>query len=201
MAEITIPIVLQLIQTVALLVGIIYYITIMRNQQRTRELTLESQELTRKAQEQALETRETQLFMNIFNTYSSGEFIEAFSRCLRWNYENFDDFMKKYGWLQKPYEEINWDDVRDFNILVQWYEGLGFLVKRGLISSELVFGIMYGTIAQFWLRFEPLIFEMRERWKSEVLEDIEFLYTEMKRLRDEYETLGPTDEVIRRSIQ
>ena len=185
MVEITYQMVLSTLQTVGLLVGITYYLFIMRNSQRNQELTL-------KAQEQALETRETQLFMNIFNTYSSGDFIEAHTRCIQWNYKDFDDFMKKYGWLQKPYEDINWDDVRYFNILVQWYEGLGFLVRRGLISSELVFGIMYGTIAQFWGRFEPLILEMRERWKSDVLQDIEYLYQEIQRLRDESGTLGPT---------
>jgi hypothetical protein len=65
MVEITLPIVLQIVQTVGILVGIVYYITIMRSQQRTRELALESQELTRKAQEQTLETRQTQLFMQI----------------------------------------------------------------------------------------------------------------------------------------
>jgi hypothetical protein len=49
MVEITLPIILQLLQTAGILVGIIYYITIMRNTQKTRELTLQSQELTHKA--------------------------------------------------------------------------------------------------------------------------------------------------------
>lgn len=63
MADITYQMVLSTIQTVSLVVGVIYYITIMRNSQRTRELTLESQELARKAQEHALETRQAQMFM------------------------------------------------------------------------------------------------------------------------------------------
>jgi hypothetical protein len=40
MVEITLPIVLQILQTVGILVGIIYYITIMRNQSRARQLQI-----------------------------------------------------------------------------------------------------------------------------------------------------------------
>ena len=72
MVEITYQMALSTLQTIGLLVGIAYYLIIMRNSQRNQELAL-------KAQEHALETRETQLFMNIFNTYSSGDFIEAHS--------------------------------------------------------------------------------------------------------------------------
>ena len=72
MAEITYQMVLSTIQTIALVVGIVYYLTIMRNAQKTRELTLQSQELTRKAQEQSLETREAQLFMQFNSPVLSG---------------------------------------------------------------------------------------------------------------------------------
>ena len=65
MAEITYQMVLSTIQTVGLLVGIFYYVTTLRNAQKTRELTLQSMELTRKAQEQAVETRQAQLYNNI----------------------------------------------------------------------------------------------------------------------------------------
>jgi hypothetical protein len=60
MVEITLPITLQIIQTLSLIIGIAYYLTIMRNSQKTRELTLN-------AQEQALETRQAQLFMQLAN--------------------------------------------------------------------------------------------------------------------------------------
>jgi preprotein translocase subunit YajC len=56
MVEVTYQMVLSTIQTIALIVGIAYYMTISRKQQRTRELALESQEQAWKAQENALET-------------------------------------------------------------------------------------------------------------------------------------------------
>jgi uncharacterized membrane-anchored protein YhcB (DUF1043 family) len=66
MVEITLPIALQIIQTVSLVVGIIYYLIIMRNSQKTRELALN-------AQEQALETRQTQLFMDVYKSHTTKE--------------------------------------------------------------------------------------------------------------------------------
>jgi hypothetical protein len=64
MVDLTYQMVLSTIQTVGILVGIIYYLTIMRNTQKTRELTL-------KAQEQALETRQAQLFMQWYNSFAA----------------------------------------------------------------------------------------------------------------------------------
>ena len=81
MVDVSYQMVLSTLQTIALIVGIFYYLTIMRNQQKTRELslqaqelTLESQELTRKAQEQAVETRQAALFMSIYETFRTPEF-------------------------------------------------------------------------------------------------------------------------------
>jgi uncharacterized membrane-anchored protein YhcB (DUF1043 family) len=52
MVEITYQMVLSTLQTIALIVGIAYYLIIMRNSQRNQALAL-------RAQEQALETRST----------------------------------------------------------------------------------------------------------------------------------------------
>jgi hypothetical protein len=78
MVELTLPIMLQILQTAGIFVGIVYYITIMRNAQRTRQLTLESQELARKAQEHMLETRQAQMFMQIYSeSHNDPSFIDA----------------------------------------------------------------------------------------------------------------------------
>ena len=46
MVEITLPIMLQIVQTVGILVGIIYYITNMRNQNRSRQIQIISSIVT-----------------------------------------------------------------------------------------------------------------------------------------------------------
>ena len=52
--------VLSTLRTIALIVGIVYYIISLRNTRRTQEVTLE--------------TRQTHLFMEIYKTYASKEF-------------------------------------------------------------------------------------------------------------------------------
>jgi hypothetical protein len=58
--QVTFQTLFQFLQTVGILVGVFYYIMTIKANQRNQELTL-------KAQEQALETRQTQIFMQIYN--------------------------------------------------------------------------------------------------------------------------------------
>ena len=44
MAEITISLILQIVQTVGIIIGIIYYISVMRANQKSQERTLYAQE-------------------------------------------------------------------------------------------------------------------------------------------------------------
>jgi hypothetical protein len=156
MVEITLPIVLQLIQTVALLVGIIYYLTIMRNQQRTRELTLESQELTRKAQEQAKETRQAQLLMQLYETYRSSEFRIIMEEIINQEWTDFDDFWEKYGSLNNPVQWSKWGSV------AAYFSGIGVLLKEGLIDVKLVDELISNLAFVAWYRMEPIIKEWRK---------------------------------------
>ena len=53
-----------------LIVSILYYSSILNNANKTRELQL-------KTQEQAEETRQTQLFMKIYERFESKEFLQS----------------------------------------------------------------------------------------------------------------------------
>ena len=171
MIEVTYQMVLNTIQTIALVVGIIYYLTIMRNAQKTRELTLRSQE-------NATETRQAQLFMNIYDTYSSKQYQKDRERMFMiWEYEDYDDFFRKYGPDVAPDEHAIWD------MFCSHFEGIAVLVKRGLIDSELVYDLMYSSIIFFWEKFETVLLGLRERHGPRAWEDLEYLYNEMKRLQ------------------
>ena len=76
MAEITYQMVLSTLQTVGLLVGIVYYITIMRNSDKARKLQI-AQRLY-----QQLQNEEKQL---------------AQLDLLEMEWKDFDDFYSKYG--------------------------------------------------------------------------------------------------------
>jgi hypothetical protein len=147
MVEITLPIMLQIVQTVGILVGIIYYITIMRNQQRTRELTLESQELARKAQEQALETRKVQLFMQIYQDMNSTENLRIYSELSMWVRLNGVGLLVKDGHidvgsvhdLMRQTILTQWEKWRDIIIRIrEEYNMVGFCEGFEYLANEMV---------------------------------------------------------------
>ena len=156
MVEITYQMVLSTLQTLALIVGIAYYLFIMRNSQRTRELALKAQELTLKAQEQALETRQAQLFMNIYTQVYDLEFWNHFREVReQWEWEDYDDYYEKYRLVP---EKSN-----IFSAVGSYFEGIGVLVKRNLIDVTFVDDLISGPLMSMWQKFEPVILEERRR--------------------------------------
>ena len=96
MVEITYQMMLSTLQTVGLLVGIAYYITIMRNAQKTRELTL-------KSQEHATETRQAQLSMQLVNGWSQPHLVEARAFYQNLGPTSYDEYTKLW---QNPETEM-----------------------------------------------------------------------------------------------
>jgi hypothetical protein len=183
MVEITYQMVLSTLQTIALIVGIVYYLIIMRNSQRTRELTLESQELARKAQEQARETRQVQMFMQIYNeSHNDPSFIEAIQKVQEFDIYTYEEWNK----IQE-----NEDNRKAFSRVGFFYEGVGVLVKEGYVSIRLVALLMTIMTRQWWERiYKPWIEEGREkskfkRWMSES----EYLYDELMKYIEEHPEL------------
>jgi hypothetical protein len=127
------------------------------------------------------ETRQAQLFMQIFDRLNQqetrkqiGEFIYV------WEWKDFDDFWDKYG------PERNIKDWASFNSFSMYYEGLGVMIKRGLIEPTIVDDVMSGEIIRVWEKFEPVVREWRKRqnW-PQLLEWNEYLYNEIKPIAEE----------------
>ena len=146
---------LQIVQTVALIVGIVYYISIMRNQQKTRELTLESQELTRKAQEHAVETRQAQLAMQVVNQWIQPSMFESRAFYTSLQVKDLEHFLEIW---EKP----------ETNKLVRTWggycEGMGVLVRQGYLDIKIIAHLMGGVVKSDWERIGHIIPEWRERW-------------------------------------
>lgn len=156
MVDVTYQMVLSTFQTVALLVGIVYYITIMRNQQKTRDLTL-------KAQEQTLRTRESQLFMNIYNqSFANPQFLNAV-RIIHLKspeIKSTTDFMTAYDYYNPKPDDPAF--VEAYNYVGSFYEGLGVFVKEGLIDIRLIALTMTGMTRSTWEVVGPYLDELRE---------------------------------------
>ena len=183
MVEITLPIVLQIVQTVGILVGIVYYITIMRNQQRTRELALESQE-------QTLETRQTQLFMQIYQQLNSEESHKTMMELYNLEIRDYDEYLQKYDSSVNPTHYGKRAHI--------WFSfnTIGELLRMGIIELELLLRLQLDfTVIIMWEKWEDIIRATREREAiPDVWEGFEYLHDEMKKFRSSRgypEIIGP----------
>jgi hypothetical protein len=170
MVEITYQMVLSTLQTIALIVGIVYYLIIMKNSQR-------NQELARKAQEQALETRQAQLFMNIYTRANEVDFWENYIEIRQWEWESFEEYNEKY--VLRPEMRAKFNSVGTF------FEGMGVMVKRHHIDVTVVDDLLSGPIMSLWQKFEPMILENRKRRNMPThWEWFEYLYEEVRKVSE-----------------
>ncbi len=168
MVEITYQMALSTIQTMSLVVGIIYYLTIMRNSQRNQQHTLE--------------TRQAQMFMQIYNQTNEPSFIKAWqvvSNSAQW--DSFEDWDK---WRSDP------ENYNASHRLGMFYEGLGVLVKENYVPIRLIALLMTGMTRDFWERHILMIDEARERLNyPRFLSESEYLYDELMKYVEEHPEL------------
>jgi hypothetical protein len=142
---------------------------------------LKTQELALKAQQQTLETRQSQLFMEVYKTDESNEFQTNWWEIFgNWEWKDLDDFLEKYG----PYSGNSIPYGKLMSIFSH-YEGMSVLMKRGLLSPDLVYDLKYDSVIMFWDKFSPIVLWWRKRYNApQMFGTIEWLYSEMKRIRE-----------------
>jgi len=138
-----------------ILVASIYYTLTVRNQTRTRQ---------------------AQLFMQIYSVFHTEEFQDNFSDILSWKWNDYDDFLEKYG------PKTNKKAWRALGSVAGYYEGIGLMVNKKLIDISLVENLMATHIIYFWEKTSTLSIELRRALKSPQI-DVwkEYLYNEIKK--------------------
>jgi len=167
---------LSIVRDIVTILGVVggftYYVMTVRASQKTQQLTLKAQELTQKTQEQALETRQAQLFMYIYDKWSSREYIDVRNEYATWEWTDYDDFMQKYG--------NNVEASAIFSQAATMFEGIGVLIKRKLIDPSMVDDLMSGATLMGWEEFGSVVKERRVREnKPYYFEFWEYLYDEV----------------------
>jgi hypothetical protein len=171
MVEITYQMVLSTLQTIGILVGIAYYLIIMRNSQR-------NQELTRKAQEQALETRQLQIYHSVFQPAQIREWMFSYVDVVyNQEWEDYEDFMKKYGPKTNPEAYTSVVQV------IELWQMIGMYVENNALDIEIVNKHSGRAAMRVWEKLEPFIRGFRV-WTNNPLHwhSFEHLYEEMKKL-------------------
>ena len=158
MVELTIPLMLDVIRTTGIIVGIIYYLSILRNQQKSRMI-----EMATRRSEQSL-NYEYQKMVRDLRPMQSG-----------WNTP--EEFHKIYNYRDTP--ELSLSRVVVQNNLNHW----GFLFREGIIDEDFI-DRLYNPwhIIQFWESFSPIILNTRnEMGNTKLCKDLEYLYEAMKK--------------------
>jgi len=171
-------VVITLLQTISIMVGIGYYILNIQNNQRNQKMALKNQELALKAQEHATETRQLDIYMKWQQMRTNLEWMKSYTEVANMEWENFEDFARKYSHTENPENA-----AKRFGVWGYW-DGLGYLLSRGVMDSETMFDMTGNASIAFWTKFESIINGFREvDGRPETWQWFEYLALEMRKVR------------------
>ena len=162
---VTIEQVIYIVPILALTTSILYYALNLRASNKTQQLQLE--------------TRQTQLFMNLYETYRSPEFRKVQMKIQTLEYTDFRDFWSKYGRDSNPDFWAEWFSVAAF------YNGIGVLVRRNMLDINLVEELLSNIVIHSWEMMGDIILEWRKvivtdmERRYDMLHGFEYLYNEI----------------------
>jgi hypothetical protein len=153
--------------------SVLYYTMVLRNANKT--------------QQQQLETRQAQLFMELYREYRDPEFRKMFTEVsTQFTWEDDADFRRKYS------PEGNVDNYTIYSSVMSYFEGIGVLVKRGLIGIEIVYDLLALQIKSIWEKNREITYASREYLGMPTLwDDLEYLYDELMKYIEEHPELAP----------
>jgi len=153
--------------------SIIYYAYILNNANKTRELQL-------KAQQQAEETRQTQLYMNLWSKWDSEDFMKHYLKILSWEFNGYEEWSTKYGLSGDR------DDLLSYGLVETFFEGIGVLVHRGFLDLTMVEDFMSSELETYWLKMKPVAEGIRRTLYPTWSEYTEYLYNEVMKIRRQH---------------
>jgi hypothetical protein len=115
----------------------------------------------------ANKTREAQLFMQIYDKWSDPDMLSSFEIVSATELSSIEDFLE----TRKTNKEFH----KAMQKIVGFYEGLGVLVKEGLLDIRLVALLMTGSTLGFWRKIEPHAERVREMLGPRVWIETEYL--------------------------
>jgi hypothetical protein len=159
------------ISILGLTASITYYAIILNNANKT--------------QQQQLETRQAQLFMQIYGKWNEASFSKHYTYLiygLKWsNYQEFKELIL---------DNIeNWESMAN---VIRFFEGLGVLLSEGLVDMRLIALTMATDIITYWEKLKPSILEFRRESNSpRIADQSEYLYNELLKYMKEHPKLAP----------
>jgi hypothetical protein len=147
-------------------------------------ITLRAQRLDIKT---TLETRQAQLFMGIYQTYVTKELHRDIETVLNAEFTDFEDWISKYGPKNNPEGHAKFDSV------LCYMEGLGALVKRGLIDPSYVVELLGLEVLYTHQKYHLVLSGLRKAYPT--------LYTDFDALYESVKSFIPEPDLgVRHSI-
>jgi hypothetical protein len=142
------------IASIGVLAGVIYYTLDIRHRSRLRQT-------------------ESMLRLSPWFNLSAKEVQEAISQVCSLKYKNYDDYLEKYS--GKPEQVM-------FKVLGNYFEGIGILVKRKLVDTDIVYDFWGDIIISTWEENKLLTEGMRkDSGDAKTFAFWEYLYGELKK--------------------
>jgi len=153
---------------IGIIVSILYYTSVLRNANKT--------------QQQQLDTRQAQLFMQIYDKWMSPTLSEAWNTIQKYEFKDYQDFKTFF---------MTWDEATPehtaFGHLIGYYEGVGVLVKEGLIDIRMVALLMTGMTTSFYSKLLPYAERARKEFGMDWFAiETEYLYNELTKYIQEH---------------
>jgi len=122
--------------------------------------------------------RETDLVVRLYSIFGSREFQEALMKTMTLEFEDFNDFRKKYA------SSFDYAETPEFiaNEMVSvLFEGIGVLLYRKLVGIELLDDLFTGPIKSTWKKMKPLVQGYRKTMYPQAYEWFEYLFNETQK--------------------
>jgi len=145
---------------IGIMASILYYASVLRNANKTQKMQLD--------------TRQAQLFMQIYSVFASDEFFERAGIVVRTEFTDLDDFWENH------YTSQHWTHWT-------WLNGLGILLKNGLVDLEMVYDMLGGFgPPRVWSKYRDVILDLRDRHQlPDMFSSFEYLAGEITRVMEE----------------
>ncbi len=127
--------------------------------------------------------RQTDIVMRLYTTFGSTEFQKVYQKMIGLEFEDYVNYVKRYA--------TNAEVLAASYSVGVFFEGIGVLVKRKLISMDLVDDLFTIPILDAWKKMKPLVEGRREQLKRpQTLEWFEYLYKEMQKREQQLTKIG-----------
>jgi len=137
---------------------------------------------TRMNMKNTLETRQAQLFMQIYNKATSKEGIDSLQLLMEANWSSYEE------WLEKYQNNPAYNNALSFYIM--YMEGLGVFIKENLVDIKLIALFFAGITRIMWEKYRDIIAEERKRLNyRRYASEWEYTYNELLKYMEQHPEL------------